>query len=152
MEDTFLFRLYTILDCGYMSCGWGVVKFWLKISIWPCFQMLMFPKCAVRLGFPLSAYTRRRCSVNTTSGGANYSYHGRSVCQPCWKRHFSSLHQPWTTEWSEGECGSWKVQICVYFTWIYSRVPRFRDMLLTLPYQERLVGIVVDEAHCVSQC
>ena len=30
-------------------------------------------------------------------------------------------------------------------------VQRFRDMLLTLPYQERLVGIVVDEAHCVSQ-
>jgi len=30
-------------------------------------------------------------------------------------------------------------------------VPRFRDMLLTLPYQERLIGIVIDEAHCVSQ-
>ena len=29
-------------------------------------------------------------------------------------------------------------------------VPRFRDMLLTHPYQERLVGIVVYEAHCVT--
>ena len=29
-------------------------------------------------------------------------------------------------------------------------VPRFRDMLLTLPYQELLVGIIV-EVHCVSQ-
>lgn len=30
-------------------------------------------------------------------------------------------------------------------------VPRFRDVLLTLPYREHLVEIVVDEAHCVSQ-
>ena len=53
--------------------------------------------------------------------GANYSYHGRSVCQPCWKRHFGSLHQPWTTESrSEGGFSSWEVQVCVYFAWIYS--------------------------------
>ena len=30
-------------------------------------------------------------------------------------------------------------------------VPGFWDVLLTPPYQEHLVGIVVDEAHCVSQ-
>ena len=30
-------------------------------------------------------------------------------------------------------------------------VPRFRDMLLTPPYQEHPIGIVIDEAHCVSQ-
>ena len=27
---------------------------------------------------------------------------------------------------------------------------RYRDMLLSPPYQERLIALVVDEAHCVK--
>ena len=74
-------------------------------------------------GFSPSAYSWRRCTVDTTSCGANYSfmYHGWSVYQPCWKRHFGCLHQPWTKRWqSEGACSSWEVQVCVYLAWISS--------------------------------